>query len=67
VRSSAVDVSNLDDVRRPKASVYEAFDEVAVLMDNAGSGGGQGSYLATRLVDDASGARSTGSRPSLRT
>ena len=40
VRSFAVDVSNLDDVRRLKTSVYEAFGEVAVLMNNAGTGGG---------------------------
>jgi NAD(P)-dependent dehydrogenase (short-subunit alcohol dehydrogenase family) len=40
VRSFIVDVSSLDDVRRLKASVYEAFGEVAVLMNNAGTGGG---------------------------
>jgi NAD(P)-dependent dehydrogenase (short-subunit alcohol dehydrogenase family) len=40
VRSFAVDVSSLDDVRRLKTSVYEAFGEVAVLMNNAGTGGG---------------------------
>jgi NAD(P)-dependent dehydrogenase (short-subunit alcohol dehydrogenase family) len=40
VRSFAVDVSSLEDVRRLKASVYEAFGEVAVLMNNAGTGGG---------------------------
>jgi NAD(P)-dependent dehydrogenase (short-subunit alcohol dehydrogenase family) len=40
VRSFAVDVSSLDDVRRLKASVYDAFGEVAVLMNNAGTGGG---------------------------
>jgi NAD(P)-dependent dehydrogenase (short-subunit alcohol dehydrogenase family) len=40
VRSFAVDVSSLDDVRRLKASVIDAFGEVAVLMNNAGTGGG---------------------------
>jgi NAD(P)-dependent dehydrogenase (short-subunit alcohol dehydrogenase family) len=40
VRAFAVDVSNLDDVRRLKASVVAAFGEVAVLMNNAGTGGG---------------------------
>jgi NAD(P)-dependent dehydrogenase (short-subunit alcohol dehydrogenase family) len=40
VRSFPVDVSSLDDVRRLKTSVYEAFGEVAVLMNNAGTGGG---------------------------
>lgn len=40
VRSLGVDVSNPDDVRRLKASVYDAFGEVALLMNNAGTGGG---------------------------
>ena len=40
VRSFTVDVSSLDDVRRLKTSVYDAFGEVAVLMNNAGTGGG---------------------------
>jgi NAD(P)-dependent dehydrogenase (short-subunit alcohol dehydrogenase family) len=40
VRSVPVDVSSLDDVKRLKASVYDAFGEVAVLMNNAGTGGG---------------------------
>jgi NAD(P)-dependent dehydrogenase (short-subunit alcohol dehydrogenase family) len=40
VRSFAVDVSNLEDVRRLKTLVFEAFGEVAVLMNNAGTGGG---------------------------
>jgi NAD(P)-dependent dehydrogenase (short-subunit alcohol dehydrogenase family) len=40
VRSFAVDVSNLEDVQRLKASVYEAFGDVALLMNNAGTGGG---------------------------
>ncbi len=42
VRSFAVDVSNFDDVERLKTSVYEAFGEVALLMNNAGIGGGGG-------------------------
>jgi NAD(P)-dependent dehydrogenase (short-subunit alcohol dehydrogenase family) len=40
IRSFAVDVSNLADVQRLKASVYEAFGDVALLMNNAGTGGG---------------------------
>ena len=40
VRSFALDVSSLDDVQRLKTSVYDAFGEVAVLMNNAGTGGG---------------------------
>ena len=40
MRSFAVDVSKLDDVRRLKTSVFDAFGEVAVLMNNAGTGGG---------------------------
>ena len=40
VRSFTVDVSNLDDVQRLKTSVFDAFGEVAVLMNNAGTGGG---------------------------
>jgi NAD(P)-dependent dehydrogenase (short-subunit alcohol dehydrogenase family) len=40
VRSFPVDVSSLDDVRRLQASVIDAFGEVAVLMNNAGTGGG---------------------------
>jgi NAD(P)-dependent dehydrogenase (short-subunit alcohol dehydrogenase family) len=40
VRSFPVDVSSLDDVKRLKASVHDAFGEVAVLMNNAGTGGG---------------------------
>jgi len=40
VRSFIVDVSNLDDMKRLKSSVYEALGEVAVLMNNAGTGGG---------------------------
>jgi NAD(P)-dependent dehydrogenase (short-subunit alcohol dehydrogenase family) len=40
VRSVTVDVSNLEDVQRLKASVFDAFGEVALLMNNAGTGGG---------------------------
>jgi NAD(P)-dependent dehydrogenase (short-subunit alcohol dehydrogenase family) len=40
VRSFPTDVSSLEDVRRLKASVIDAFGEVAVLMNNAGTGGG---------------------------
>jgi NAD(P)-dependent dehydrogenase (short-subunit alcohol dehydrogenase family) len=40
VRSFTIDVSNLEDVQRLKASVFDAFGEVAVLMNNAGTGGG---------------------------
>ena len=42
VRSFVIDVSNFDDVERLKTSVYEAFGEVALLMNNAGIGGGGG-------------------------
>ena len=44
VRSFTVDVSNFDDVERLKTSVYEAFGEVALLMNNAGIGGGGGPF-----------------------
>ena len=40
VRSFFVDVSKPDDVERLKTSVFDAFGEVAVLMNNAGTGGG---------------------------
>jgi NAD(P)-dependent dehydrogenase (short-subunit alcohol dehydrogenase family) len=40
VRSFSVDVSSLEDVQRLKVSVIDAFGEVAVLMNNAGTGGG---------------------------
>ena len=40
VRSFAVDVSNPEDVRRLKASAFDAFGDVALLMNNAGTGGG---------------------------
>jgi NAD(P)-dependent dehydrogenase (short-subunit alcohol dehydrogenase family) len=44
VRSFAVDVSNFDDIERLKTSVYEAFGDVALLMNNAGIGGGGGLF-----------------------
>ena len=44
VRSFTVDVSNFDDVERLKTSVYEAFGDVALLMNNAGIGGGGGLF-----------------------
>jgi len=40
VRFFAVDVSSPDDVRRLKTSAFDAFGEVAILMNNAGTGGG---------------------------
>jgi NAD(P)-dependent dehydrogenase (short-subunit alcohol dehydrogenase family) len=40
VRSFPIDVSNLEDIQRLKSSVFESFGEVAVLMNNAGTGGG---------------------------
>jgi NAD(P)-dependent dehydrogenase (short-subunit alcohol dehydrogenase family) len=40
VRSFPTDVSRLDEVQRLKASVIDAFGEVDVLMNNAGTGGG---------------------------
>jgi NAD(P)-dependent dehydrogenase (short-subunit alcohol dehydrogenase family) len=40
VRSFTVDVSSLEDVQRLKTSVFDAFGEVALLMNNAGTGGG---------------------------
>ena len=40
VRSFTVDVSSHEDVRRLKTSAYDAFGEVALLMNNAGTGGG---------------------------
>ena len=42
VRSLVVDVGSLEDVRRLKTAAYEAFGEVALLMNNAGVGGGGG-------------------------
>ena len=44
VRTFAVDVSRLEDVQRLKASVFDAFGEVAILMNNAGTGGGGGLF-----------------------
>ena len=40
VRPLAIDVSNAVDVERLKTAAYEAFGEVALLMNNAGVGGG---------------------------
>jgi NAD(P)-dependent dehydrogenase (short-subunit alcohol dehydrogenase family) len=40
VRSFPTDVSSLAEVQRLKTAVYDAFDEVALLMNNAGTGGG---------------------------
>jgi NAD(P)-dependent dehydrogenase (short-subunit alcohol dehydrogenase family) len=40
VRAVPTDVARLDDVQRLKQVAYEAFGEVAVLMNNAGIGGG---------------------------
>ena len=44
VRSFTVDVSNFDDVERLKTSVYDAFGDVALLMNNAGVDGGGGLF-----------------------
>ena len=44
VRTFAVDVSQLKDVQRLKTSVFDAFGEVAILMNNAGTGGGGGLF-----------------------
>ena len=44
VRTYTVDVSNPDSVRRLKGSVTDAFGEVALLMNNAGTGGGGGLF-----------------------
>jgi NAD(P)-dependent dehydrogenase (short-subunit alcohol dehydrogenase family) len=44
VRTFALDVSRLEDVQRLKASVFDAFGEVALLMNNAGTGGGGGLF-----------------------
>ncbi|XYI02580.1 SDR family NAD(P)-dependent oxidoreductase [Sorangium sp. So ce1128] len=40
VRAVPTDVARLDDVQRLKQVAYETFGEVAVLMNNAGVGGG---------------------------
>jgi NAD(P)-dependent dehydrogenase (short-subunit alcohol dehydrogenase family) len=44
VRAFVVDVSRLEDVEGLKNGAYEAFGEVAVLMNNAGTGGGGGLF-----------------------
>ena len=44
VRSFVVDVGDLDEVQRFKTAVYETFGEVALLMNNAGVGGGGGVF-----------------------
>lgn len=44
VRTFAVDVSRVEDVQRLKAKVFDAFGEVAFLMNNAGTGGGGGLF-----------------------
>ena len=42
VRAAPTDVARLDDVQRLKQVAYDAFGEVAILMNNAGVGGGGG-------------------------
>lgn len=42
VRAVPTDVARLEDVQRLKQVAYEAFGDVAVLMNNAGIGGGSG-------------------------
>jgi NAD(P)-dependent dehydrogenase (short-subunit alcohol dehydrogenase family) len=44
VRSLVVDVSSLDEVQRLRQAAYDAFGEVALLMNNAGVGGGGGLF-----------------------
>jgi NAD(P)-dependent dehydrogenase (short-subunit alcohol dehydrogenase family) len=44
VRAVATDVAVLEDVQRLKQIVYQSFGEVAVLMNNAGIGGGGGPF-----------------------
>jgi NAD(P)-dependent dehydrogenase (short-subunit alcohol dehydrogenase family) len=44
VRAVPTDVSKLEEVRRLKDQAYAAFDEVAVVMNNAGIGGGGGPW-----------------------
>jgi NAD(P)-dependent dehydrogenase (short-subunit alcohol dehydrogenase family) len=56
VRTFAFDVGNPDSVRRLKESVFEAFGEVALLMNNAGTGGGGGLFAGDparwrRIID----------------
>ncbi|MFZ5790510.1 MAG: SDR family NAD(P)-dependent oxidoreductase [Pseudomonadota bacterium] len=44
VRAVATDVSRIEEVRRLKEIVYREFGEVALLMNNAGTGGGGGPW-----------------------
>jgi NAD(P)-dependent dehydrogenase (short-subunit alcohol dehydrogenase family) len=44
VRALTVDVSKADEVERLKDAAYDAFGEVAILMNNAGVGGGEGLF-----------------------
>lgn len=44
VRAIPTDVSRLEDVQRLREAAYAAFGEVAVLMNNAGTGGGGGPW-----------------------
>ena len=44
VRAFAIDVSDLGAVQGLKNAVYDAFGEVAILMNNAGIGGGGGLF-----------------------
>src|SRR5215203_7102742 len=44
VRAVATDVSRREDVERLREQAYAAFNEVAVLMNNAGIGGGGGPW-----------------------
>lgn len=44
VRAVATDVSRMEDVARLKEAAFAAFGEVAVLMNNAGIGGGGGPW-----------------------
>ena len=68
VRSLVVDVGSLEEVQRLKAAAYDAFGEVALLMNNAGVGGGGGLFgdpaQWRRTSTSTSGASSTACRPS---
>ena len=44
VRAIATDVSRREDLERLKEQAYAAFNEVAVLVNNAGIGGGGGPW-----------------------
>src|SRR5687767_6361438 len=44
VRAVGVDVAVMADVQRLKHAAYESFGEVALLMNNAGIGGGGGPF-----------------------